>query len=143
MMHVIHNSIESYQPSNSRSQLVQKGSNQVILDAYNANPTSMKAAIENFSRQHHNRKIIYIGGMMELGDESIAEHAAIVELLQKYTWEEVVLVGGDFANVAHPYRFFGNAVEAASWLKEHPIQQALVLIKGSRSMQMEKVLEAF
>ena len=64
---LILSSIESYQPSNSRSQLVQKGSNQVILDAYNANPTSMKAAIENFSRQHHNKKIIYIGGMMELG----------------------------------------------------------------------------
>lgn len=140
---LILNSIESYQPSNSRSQLVQKGSNQVILDAYNANPTSMKAAIENFSRQHHSRKIIYIGGMMELGDQSVTEHAAIVELLQKYTWEDVVLVGGDFALVSHPYRFFNNAVEASGWLKDHPIEQALVLIKGSRSMQMEKVFEAF
>ncbi|MGL6268989.1 MAG: UDP-N-acetylmuramoyl-tripeptide--D-alanyl-D-alanine ligase, partial [Chitinophagaceae bacterium] len=69
--------IENYSPSNSRSQMVQKGSNQVILDAYNANPSSMLAAIENFARQPHDKKMILIGGMMELGDESLAEHAGI------------------------------------------------------------------
>ena len=134
--------IENYNPSNSRSQLVQKGTNQVILDAYNANPTSMRAAIENFARQHHDNKMILIGGMMEMGDDSIHEHADIISLLKNFNWQEVILVGGDFANVPHPYRFFNTSVEAAEWLKTNPVKQALVLVKGSRSMQMEKVMDA-
>jgi UDP-N-acetylmuramoyl-tripeptide--D-alanyl-D-alanine ligase len=134
--------IEHYCPSNSRSQMVQKGSNQVILDAYNANPTSMLAAIENFARQQHDKKIILIGGMMELGDDSLAEHAGIVSLLKQFNWQEVILVGGDFAKVPHPFRFFPTSVEAASWLKSNPVKQALILVKGSRSMQMEKVMES-
>ena len=136
-------SIEKYSPANSRSQMVQKGSNKVILDAYNANPTSMRAAIENFARQHHDKKMICIGGMMELGEESQAEHAEIVSLLQQFSWLDVILVGGDFAKVPHPFRFFTNSVEAAGWLKDNPVEQALVLVKGSRSMQMEKIMDAF
>ena len=122
--------------------MVQKGSNQVILDAYNANPTSMLAAIENFARQPHDKKVILIGGMMELGDESLAEHAGIVSLLKQFTWQDVILVGGDFAKVPHPFRFFHTSVEAAGWLKANPVKQALILVKGSRSMQMEKVMES-
>jgi UDP-N-acetylmuramoyl-tripeptide--D-alanyl-D-alanine ligase len=135
--------IEQYSPSNSRSQMVLKAGNQIILDAYNANPTSMRAAIENLARQHHDKKVIYIGGMMELGDESLAEHAGIIRLLQQYPWQDVVLVGGDFEHVPHPYRYFKNSVEAAGWLTSNPVTQALVLVKGSRSMQMEKVMDAF
>jgi UDP-N-acetylmuramoyl-tripeptide--D-alanyl-D-alanine ligase len=134
--------IENYSPSNSRSQMVQKGSNQVILDAYNANPTSMLAAIENFARQHHDKKMILIGGMMELGDESIAEHAGIVSLLKQFNWQKVILVGGDFAKIPHPFRFFHTSVEAAVWLKANPVKHTLILVKGSRSMQMEKVMES-
>jgi UDP-N-acetylmuramoyl-tripeptide--D-alanyl-D-alanine ligase len=135
--------IENYSPSNSRSQLVQKGTNIVILDAYNANPTSMRAAIENFTRQHQKKKVLFIGGMMELGEESLAEHAGIISLLQQFDWQDVVLVGGDFAHVPHPYRFFQNAVEATNWLKSNPVEESLVLVKGSRSMQMEKIMDAF
>jgi UDP-N-acetylmuramoyl-tripeptide--D-alanyl-D-alanine ligase len=135
--------IENYSPSNSRSQMVQKGTNQVILDAYNANPTSMRAAIENFSRQHHDKKMILIGGMMELGDESLAEHAGIISLLQLFNWQEVILVGGDFAYVPHPFRFFNTSAEVADWLKANPVKETLVLVKGSRSMQMEKVMDSF
>jgi UDP-N-acetylmuramoyl-tripeptide--D-alanyl-D-alanine ligase len=134
--------IENYNPSNSRSQLVQKGTNQVILDAYNANPTSMRAAIENFARQHHDKKMILIGGMMELGEESLAEHTGIINLLKQFKWQEVILVGGDFAKLPHPFRFFNTSVEAADWLKANPVNQALVLVKGSRSMQMEKVMDS-
>jgi UDP-N-acetylmuramoyl-tripeptide--D-alanyl-D-alanine ligase len=134
--------IENYNPSNSRSQMVHKGSNQVILDAYNANPTSMRAAIENFARQHHNSKVILIGGMMELGDESLAEHAEIITLLNQFNWKEVILVGGDFANVPHPFRFLKSSVEAAAWFKDNPVKQSLILVKGSRSMQMEKVMDS-
>jgi UDP-N-acetylmuramoyl-tripeptide--D-alanyl-D-alanine ligase len=138
----IREAIESYTPSNSRSQLVRKGSNRIVLDAYNANPTSMKAAIENFARQHHGNKYVLIGGMMELGDESSREHADIVNLLSRYRWKKVVLVGGDFANISHPYLFFPNAGEARQWLAEQHIENGLFLIKGSRSIQMEKILDA-
>ncbi|BDQ13314.1 UDP-N-acetylmuramoyl-tripeptide--D-alanyl-D-alanine ligase [Sediminibacterium sp. TEGAF015] len=88
--------IESYAPSNSRSQLIEQGTNHIILDAYNANPSSMKVAIENFARIHAERKILLLGGMMELGAESIAEHKALVELIASLGFKEVVLVGGDF-----------------------------------------------
>jgi UDP-N-acetylmuramoyl-tripeptide--D-alanyl-D-alanine ligase len=135
--------IENYNPSNSRSQMVQKGSNQLILDAYNANPTSMRAAIENFTRQHQDNKMILIGGMMELGDESLAEHAEIISLLQQFDWKDVILVGGDFAKVPHPFRFFNTSVEAAAWLKANPVKHSFILVKGSRSMQMEKVMDSF
>lgn len=132
--------IEGYAPSNSRSQMVLKNGNHIILDAYNANPTSMRAAIENIGRQPHDRKIVLIGGMMELGDESVAEHAEIIRLLQGFAWENVILVGGDFEKVKHPYRYFGDSEQAAAWIREHPVSDAWILVKGSRSMQMEKVM---
>ena len=134
--------INAYQPSNSRSQMVVRNSNRIILDAYNANPTSMRAAIENLIRQPHDKKVILIGGMMELGSESIAEHAEIISLLQTNPWHLVILVGGDFSHVAHAYLYFPNAAAAAEWLVKHPLTEALILVKGSRSMQMEMVLRA-
>lgn len=138
---LIKQSIENYTPTNSRSQLIVKGSNKIILDAYNANPTSMKAAIENFSKMEGERKILLIGGMMELGEESIPEHQAITDLIGKSSWEEVALVGGDFNKINHPYRYFNNSNEAAAWVGELQFNHATFLVKGSRSMQMEKVLE--
>src|SRR6186997_203615 len=88
--------IENYTPSNSRSQLIEKGSNKIILDAYNANPSSMKLAIENFAKLHAEKKVLMLGGMMELGKESIEEHKSIVALIDLYKWDAVVLVGGNF-----------------------------------------------
>lgn len=133
--------IEQYTPSNSRSQLVKKGSNTMILDAYNANPTSMRAAIENFARVKADKKILMLGGMMELGKESIQEHAAIASLIKQYPWEKVVLVGGDFSNIDHGFLFFPNAAAAKDWFAEQHFENTHFLIKGSRSMQMEKILE--
>lgn len=135
--------IDAYEPTNSRSQLVKKNSNTFVLDAYNANPTSMKAAIENFSRQHHPNKYIYIGGMMELGEASLNEHQAIVELLKLQQWKDVLLVGGDFSRTEHPYRFFPDSEQAAAWLKQQQITGGMFLVKGSRSMKMENLLQAF
>jgi len=132
--------LENYMPSNSRSQMMEKDGNKIILDAYNANPNSMKAAIENFAGMEGQNKILLLGGMMELGDESLAEHEALIALINKYPWKNVVLVGGDFKNVTHPYIYFNNAAEAGDWLKEQQFKNAALLIKGSRSMQMEKVL---
>jgi UDP-N-acetylmuramoyl-tripeptide--D-alanyl-D-alanine ligase len=136
----IRSSLENYTPSNSRSQLVQKGSNSIILDAYNANPTSMKAAIENFSRLQAGRKVLMLGGMMELGKESIEEHKGIIELIRKYNWDKVVLVGGDFARIDHGFIFFPTAEEAREWFEQQHFEHTHLLVKGSRSMQMEKIL---
>jgi UDP-N-acetylmuramoyl-tripeptide--D-alanyl-D-alanine ligase len=82
-----------------------------------------------------------LGAMMEMGDESIVEHKALIDLISKYTWNNVVLVGGDFNNITHPYIFFNTSTEAKAWLQNQPMKNALLLVKGSRSMQMEKVLE--
>lgn len=92
----IRKAIEEYQPSNSRSQLIKAGSNQIILDAYNANPSSMKLAIENFARLAAPSKVLMLGAMAELGAESLEEHQLIVDLIAKFSWKQVVLVGGDF-----------------------------------------------
>ena len=137
----IKNALENYSPSNSRSQLIEKGSNKIILDAYNANPTSMKAAIENFAKMDGADKVLLLGGMMELGDESIAEHEVIIQLIDQYPWKAVVLVGGDFGKINHPYIYFNNSTEARDWLLLQHFQNTKLLAKGSRSMQMEKVLE--
>lgn len=138
----IQQALENYTPSNSRSQLIQKDGNEIILDAYNANPSSMKAAIENFATMEGDEKILLLGGMMELGNESIAEHLAIVKLIDQYRWKAVVLVGGDFEKVInHKYLFFQKVAEAKGWLQQQAYHGAKLLVKGSRSMQMEKVLE--
>jgi UDP-N-acetylmuramoyl-tripeptide--D-alanyl-D-alanine ligase len=137
----IKSAIENYVPSNSRSQLIEKDSSKIILDAYNANPSSMKAAIENFSRMPDKNKILILGAMAELGDESLQEHKNIIELIKQYTWKNVVLVGGDFLKTVHPYLSFENNIQAKEWLQKQKILDASFLIKGSRSMQMEKVIE--
>lgn len=137
----IRTALEQYTPSNSRSQLIEKGSNKIILDAYNANPTSMRAAIENFAKMEGD-KVLMLGGMMELGEESLAEHQSIVKLINEYNWKSVVLVGGDFKQVAHEYIFFPDANAAKAWLQGEGLENTKLLVKGSRSMQMEKVLEA-
>lgn len=133
--------IETYVPSNSRSQLIEKNGNKIILDAYNANPSSMKLAIENFSKMEGTDKVLLLGGMAELGIESLQEHQGIIDLIQKYNWKEVVLVGGDFQKINHPFKKFDNSQQAAEWLKQQELHNTLLLVKGSRSMQMEKVIQ--
>jgi len=137
----IKKALEEYTPSNSRSQLLQKGSNSIILDAYNANPSSMKLAIENFAAINAEKKILLLGAMAELGAESLAEHQSIVDLLKKYNWTQVVLVGGDFLQLTHPFVSLPNALAAKEWLKAANPENSQLLIKGSRSMKMETVLE--
>ena len=133
--------IESYAPSNSRSQLLQAGTNTIILDAYNANPSSMRAAIENFARLHADKKVLLLGAMAELGEESLAEHRSIAALIAQYHWESVALVGGDFNKIDHPFLRFENAVVAGQWFREQHFEHTHLLIKGSRSSQMELVLQ--
>jgi UDP-N-acetylmuramoyl-tripeptide--D-alanyl-D-alanine ligase len=132
--------IENYEPSNSRSQLIEKNSNKIILDAYNANPSSMKLAIENMAQLAGIKKVLILGAMAELGSESLAEHQAIADYIGLFEWEQVLLVGGDFLKIRHPFLSFSNAAEAAKWLQERKLQHCYILIKGSRSAGMEKVL---
>ena len=138
----IQSSIENYSPSNSRSQLINKGTNKIILDAYNANPSSLKLAIENFARLAGEKKVLMLGAMAELGNESFDEHKAIVEIINKYKWTNVVLVGGNFLKIEHPYISFNTSNEARKWLIEQNLENTHLLIKGSRSIKMEKVLES-
>ncbi|AXY76110.1 UDP-N-acetylmuramoyl-tripeptide--D-alanyl-D-alanine ligase [Paraflavitalea soli] len=137
---LIKKAIESYAPSNSRSQLIEKGDNKFILDAYNANPSSMKAAIENFAAIQADHKVLMLGAMAELGPESLQEHEQIVSLIQKFAWKAVVLVGGDFMKIDHPFIKKENALQAGEWFRAQAFHHSFFLIKGSRSMQMEKVL---
>jgi UDP-N-acetylmuramoyl-tripeptide--D-alanyl-D-alanine ligase len=139
---VIKKAIEQYAPSNSRSQLIEKGDNKFILDAYNANPSSMRAAIENFAAIHANKKVLMLGAMAELGPESLEEHKQIVSLIRQYPWQQVVLVGGDFMKIDHPFTRQENAEQAGEWFRQQSFHDTYFLIKGSRSMKMEKVLEA-
>jgi UDP-N-acetylmuramoyl-tripeptide--D-alanyl-D-alanine ligase len=137
----IKSAIENYEPANNRSQLVEKGSNKIILDAYNANPSSMKLAIENFAKLNAANKVLMLGAMAELGEESLQEHKVIVELIKKTRWNKVALVGGDFLKFDHPYQSFENSALAKTWFHQQNFENAYILIKGSRSTQMEKVLE--
>jgi UDP-N-acetylmuramoyl-tripeptide--D-alanyl-D-alanine ligase len=150
----IRHSIEAYTPSNSRSQLIEKDGLHIILDAYNANPSSMRAAIENFAnmpvfsydhpitpKDSLSRKILILGAMAELGPQSLAEHVGIVQLIAGYHgWQQVILVGGDFQKLGHPYIGFDTSKQAAEWLRNAHLEDAYLLIKGSRSMKMEDVL---
>ncbi|HEV8084305.1 MAG TPA: UDP-N-acetylmuramoyl-tripeptide--D-alanyl-D-alanine ligase [Chitinophagaceae bacterium] len=134
-------SIENYIPSNSRSQRIQQGSNTIILDAYNANPDSMKAAIDNFAAMPGNNKILLLGDMMELGAESKREHEEIVKFIHQYRWLNVVFAGENFKEIKHHYISFTNSSEIKAWLTEQKYTDAQILIKGSRSMGMEKIIE--
>ena len=133
--------IENYSPSNSRSQMITQGSNKIILDAYNANPDSMKAAIENFAKMQGSHKILMLGAMMELGKESTHEHEQIIKVIEQFIWDKVVLVGNDFKEIKNPFINLENSIEANEWFRAQHFENAHILIKGSRSMQMEKVLE--
>lgn len=132
--------IAQYLPGNSRSQLLIKEGNSIILDAYNANPGSMKAAIQNFAQMNAHSKYLFLGDMKELGSDSAVEHQAIVDLIEQYNWNEVLLVGPLFRKTHNSFTTFENAEEAATWLKNQKIKGAFFLIKGSNSMHMEKVI---
>jgi UDP-N-acetylmuramoyl-tripeptide--D-alanyl-D-alanine ligase len=132
--------LENYQPTNSRSQLIQKNTNTIILDAYNANPSSMQVAIQNFSKLDAAQKVLLLGSMAELGEESKQEHQQLVNLLLSYKWKEVVLVGDGFGELSHPYIQLKNSSEAADWFRSQNFSNTHFLIKGSRSMKMETIL---
>jgi UDP-N-acetylmuramoyl-tripeptide--D-alanyl-D-alanine ligase len=137
----IRTSLEAYVPSNSRSQMIKKGSNIFILDAYNANPSSMKVAVENFHSMNVSEKVLMLGGMKELGADTKKEHKALIDLINQYEWKRVVLVGGEFDDIKHDYITFDNSLQAKDWLQRQHFENTTILVKGSRSLKMEHVLE--
>jgi len=139
-MDKIKTAIENYAPSNSRSQLTSWKNNQIILDAYNANPSSMKVAVDNFAKLAAENKIICLGGMKELGEATFNEHQSLIDQLKQSTWTKVVLVGNEFKECNHPYQFFESVVAAKKWLNEQNFVQHTILIKGSRGIQMEQLI---
>jgi UDP-N-acetylmuramoyl-tripeptide--D-alanyl-D-alanine ligase len=131
--------IESYQPDNNRSQLVNTGKNNLLLDAYNANPSSMRAALENFDQMASQRKGVILGDMLELGDVSTEEHQKIVNFVKTMKLELVLLVGPRFAGCTLPssFRHFGHLEKLQEFLREMKLTGYLLLIKGSRGMKLE------
>ncbi|MFM9027412.1 MAG: UDP-N-acetylmuramoyl-tripeptide--D-alanyl-D-alanine ligase [Bacteroidota bacterium] len=136
--------IAAYAPDNSRSQMIKLGSNEIVLDAYNANPTSMEAAIRNFFEMKGINKIACIGDMAELGGETDVEHERIVKLLGEKAFSEVLLVGKSFGKFKEmlPCLHFEDSSQAATWMNKNKPKESLILIKGSRSTRMERLLEA-
>jgi UDP-N-acetylmuramoyl-tripeptide--D-alanyl-D-alanine ligase len=102
----------------------------------------MKLAIENFVQFPGADKILLLGGMAELGKDSIEEHEQILRQIGLNKWKDVVLVGGDFLKIKHPYKSFMNSEEAGKWLASRNFIDTSFLVKGSRSMQMERVVES-
>lgn len=139
----IKKALEQYQPSNSRSQWIEKGDNKIILDAYNANPSSMKLALENLAGMRADHKWLLLGAMKEMGNESIGEHQALVDLAANLGFKNVILTGSEFANTKHNYTWFATSAEVRDYLIQHPIHSSTILIKGSRGSKMELTLEAF
>ncbi len=137
--------IEDYAPKNMRSQLLEKGENQFVLDAYNANPTSMKNALENFERMAAPRKIAVLGDMRELGAEAEKEHLQIVKMAQKMGFEKLVLVGAEFEKAAKKAKssalVFADSAAAKNWFDGQKFSGATFLIKGSRGIRLEILVE--
>jgi UDP-N-acetylmuramoyl-tripeptide--D-alanyl-D-alanine ligase len=138
----INNALTNYAPSNNRSQLQKTAHNTLILDYYNANPSSMQLAIENFASLPATNKMVILGDMLELGDDSTKEHDAIIDLLQEKEITNVVLVGPFFMTAGKKVNAttFHTSAEAVEYLKQHPTKDTTILIKGSRGIQLEKVV---
>ena len=143
----IADAIGSYEPSNNRSQRVESGRNSIIVDCYNANPSSMAAALDNISKDESARKLLILGDMLELGEWSAAEHERIAAAALDVAGAGIVSVGGEFARAlerlgagerAHS---FATTAEAAEYLREHPAEGLKVLIKGSHKWALEQLVE--
>lgn len=136
--------LEAYVPANNRSQLIRRDSNTFLLDAYNANPSSMKAALESFRDLPASRKVAILGDMLEVGNDSNREHQSMLRLAARSKFDALVLVGSafgkcDFEN--SKARHFADAAAAKTWLEEQNFQDTLFLLKGSRGIRLEKILE--
>ncbi|MCL2417242.1 MAG: UDP-N-acetylmuramoyl-tripeptide--D-alanyl-D-alanine ligase [Bacteroidales bacterium] len=136
----IKHSLENYVPTMNRSQLVKTGKNTVISDAYNANPASMTAALESFAKFDTEKKFFVIGDMLELGDQSVLKHQEAISLTQKLGLNEGIFVGDIFQSISSE-NTFKNAEEARIFLSEQAFENYIFLIKGSRGIRLETVID--
>ncbi len=139
----IQQALKEYQPSNNRSQLITKKRIKIIMDAYNANPTSMKASINSFVSSFSNDRYLILGDMLELGEFAIQEHKNMLDEISRFQFNGVYLIGPVFADIAknHPFPSFEDVDDFYRFLKINPIRKGAILIKGSRGIQLEKVLD--
>lgn len=142
--------ISGYQPKNNRSQITQTATNTLICDYYNANPSSMAVAIENLGKIEANHKVLVLGDMFEMGQESAAEHEAIIKKAMETSVDERIFIGSEFASQKSEVGsrkpeaiFYSSVEEAISGLKASPVRNSTVLIKGSRGMALERLVELF
>jgi UDP-N-acetylmuramoyl-tripeptide--D-alanyl-D-alanine ligase len=133
--------IENYIPQNNRSQIIDKNGRHIILDAYNANPTSMKAALENFHQIKANYKIAFLGDMFELGKTAEKEHQEISDLATNMNFDQVFLIGENFFKTKNDCSKFKSFDHLKETLNNKPLQNATILIKGSRGMALERILD--
>lgn len=138
----IQEAIAAYTPSNNRSQLIETGTNTLIMDAYNANPTSMMAALQNFISIEKQGKVVILGDMLELGEVSETEHQRIVDFICQYSFDEIFLVGNQFSqsNLNEKIKEFKHVELLSDYLTKQPLKNKLILLKGSRGISLEKIV---
>lgn len=136
----IRQAIENYTPTNMRSQVVKKEGRTLVLDTYNANPSSMTASLHNFVT-FEGKKTVIIGDMLELGDESEKEHQAIINLARELAFDQIITVGKNFKMINPSTLSFENTAELIEYLQQNKIQSENILLKGSRGIALEKSIE--
>jgi len=132
--------IQNYTPRNARSQIKKIGTNLVIADYYNANPTSIQAALANLDLIEYNSKVAIIGDMFELGEQSPEEHNHVIELVDRYKIKAFFIGSNFYQHKNARHQFFQNLSELNQHLKKHPIENSLLLIKGSRGIHLEDLI---
>ncbi|MBE6338104.1 MAG: UDP-N-acetylmuramoyl-tripeptide--D-alanyl-D-alanine ligase [Lentimicrobiaceae bacterium] len=132
--------LESYSPTNNRSQYIKTDKNEIVMDAYNANPTSMSHSIKNFRNISGDEHLLILGDMRELGHESAEEHHKIIMLLKELDFKNVMLVGEEFKKVNDSYDSYTDIDELIEHIKENDISGCKILVKGSRGVRLEKVI---
>ena len=137
----IEDALAAYVPTNSRSEWRNTDRNRLLVDAYNANPASMAAALDNFDLIEGENKMAILGDMRELGADSQKEHQRIVARLEQMQLQEVWLVGSEFAGTRHPFRSFANVEEVKQELAQHPLSDRTILIKGSNGIRLQQLPE--
>ncbi len=140
--HLIQEAIPTYSPKNSRSQLKKSLKNTIIWDAYNANPTSMTLAIENFYQMPSSRKMLILGDMLELGNTAEKEHQNILKLVKNLEFDEIILIGEEFEKAQRKYpnpKTFKKVDDALAWITQNPLEGYTIMVKGSRGIELEKL----
>ena len=130
----------NYIPKNNRSQIIETSNNKIILDAYNANPSSMIAALESFASIKAESKVVILGDMFELGKDSLNEHQAIIDLATSLNFDKKLFVGENFNLVKTNELQFKSYQDLEEYLKKNPLKNQSILIKGSRGMRLERIL---